>query len=207
MRFPNEPLTPHKANCGANAVALAIGRPLTTGRSYFFVVSVRANELGFPVLSDINNETAAASCLRFKLPDQRIRLSNCAPVCAGQVRATASWGRPANATRTDYLLGAQAGCVPNNIHSSINFAYLSGPSSPVQLSAGIEQRPTCTNNAQNRRHPTRRTAPTLGHREFPSETPSSMYPHANRTRCHLISVHRPYFATAPSSNTKPSPGS
>jgi peroxiredoxin len=53
---------------GANVVAIS---PQTAVNSR---KSVRTNELGFPVLSDVRNDTAAAFGLRFNLPDYLIEL-------------------------------------------------------------------------------------------------------------------------------------
>jgi peroxiredoxin len=53
---------------GASVVAIS---PQTAVNSR---KSVRTNELGFPVLSDVKNDTAAAFGLRFTLPDYLIEL-------------------------------------------------------------------------------------------------------------------------------------
>jgi peroxiredoxin len=59
---------PELQRYGANVVAIS---PQTAVNSR---KSVRTNELGFPVVSDTNNETAAAFGLRFNLPDYLIEL-------------------------------------------------------------------------------------------------------------------------------------
>jgi peroxiredoxin len=59
---------PELQRYGANVVAIS---PQTAVNSR---KSVRTNQLGFPVLSDTNNETAAAFGLRFNLPDYLIEL-------------------------------------------------------------------------------------------------------------------------------------
>lgn len=63
----NEVLPKFKA-LGANVVAIS---PQTAVNSR---KSVRTNQLGFPVLSDVKSETAAAFGLRFNLPDYLVDL-------------------------------------------------------------------------------------------------------------------------------------
>lgn len=53
---------------GANVVAVSPQTPVNSRKS------VRTNELRFPVLSDVGNETAAAFGLRFSLPDYLVDL-------------------------------------------------------------------------------------------------------------------------------------
>ncbi|WP_027214006.1 peroxiredoxin-like family protein [Burkholderia sp. WSM2232] len=53
---------------GANVVALSPQTPVNSRKS------VRTNELGFPVLSDVNGRTAADFGLRFALPDYLVEL-------------------------------------------------------------------------------------------------------------------------------------
>ncbi len=53
---------------GATVVAISPQTPVNSRKS------VRSNELGFPVLSDVNGQTGAAFGLRFALPDYLIEL-------------------------------------------------------------------------------------------------------------------------------------
>ncbi|MBR7993210.1 AhpC/TSA family protein [Burkholderia cenocepacia] len=53
---------------GANAVAISPQTPVNSRKS------VRTNELGFPVLSDVNGQTGADFGLRFALPDYLVEL-------------------------------------------------------------------------------------------------------------------------------------
>jgi peroxiredoxin len=53
---------------GANVVAISPQTPVNSRKS------VRTNELGFPVLSDVNGQTSAAFGLRFALPDYLVEL-------------------------------------------------------------------------------------------------------------------------------------
>ena len=53
---------------GANVVAISPQTPVNSRKS------VRTNELGFPVLSDVNGQTGADFGLRFALPDYLIEL-------------------------------------------------------------------------------------------------------------------------------------
>ncbi|MGF6768099.1 peroxiredoxin [Paraburkholderia sp. GAS199] len=53
---------------GANVVAISPQTPVNSRKS------VRTNELGFPVLSDVNGQTAADFGLRFALPDYLVEL-------------------------------------------------------------------------------------------------------------------------------------
>jgi peroxiredoxin len=53
---------------GANVVAISPQTPVNSRKS------VRTNELGFPVLSDVNGQTGAEFGLRFTLPDYLVEL-------------------------------------------------------------------------------------------------------------------------------------
>ena len=59
---------PHLRELGANVVAIS---PQTAVNSR---KSVRTNQLGFPVLSDVHGDTSAAFGLRFSLPDYLVDL-------------------------------------------------------------------------------------------------------------------------------------
>jgi peroxiredoxin len=61
-------ILPKIQSLGANVVAIS---PQTAVNSR---KSVRQNQLGFPVLSDVQNQTAAAFGLRFNLPDYLVEL-------------------------------------------------------------------------------------------------------------------------------------
>ncbi|MCA8406007.1 AhpC/TSA family protein [Burkholderia cenocepacia] len=59
---------PEIRSYGANVVAISPQTPVNSRKS------VRTNELGFPVLSDVNGQTGADFGLRFALPDYLVEL-------------------------------------------------------------------------------------------------------------------------------------
>lgn len=67
LRAINEVL-PQIQSLGANVVAISPQTGVNSRKS------VRDNQLGFPVLSDVQNQTAAAFGLRFNLPDYLVEL-------------------------------------------------------------------------------------------------------------------------------------
>ncbi|MCT9118213.1 AhpC/TSA family protein [Cupriavidus gilardii] len=109
----NEVLPQLKA-LGASVVAIS---PQTAVNSR---KSVRTNSLGFPVLSDTNNEVAAAFGLRFKLPDYLVdlykKLKNDLPAFNGDP----SWTLPMPAR---YVIGSD-GVV---LYSEVNPDYTHRP--------------------------------------------------------------------------------
>lgn len=109
----NEVLPKLKA-LGANVVAIS---PQTAVNSR---KSVRTNSLGFPVLSDTNNDVAAAFGLRFALPDYLVelykKLKNDLPAFNGDP----SWTLPMPAR---YVIGAD-GVV---LYSEVNPDYTHRP--------------------------------------------------------------------------------
>ncbi|CAB3963851.1 MULTISPECIES: peroxiredoxin-like family protein [Burkholderia] len=120
----NEAL-PALRELGANVVAIS---PQTAVNSR---KSVRTNELGFPVLSDVNGETGAAFGLRFALPDYLVdlykKLKNDLPAFNNDP----SWTLPMPAR---YVIG-QNGIV---LYSEVNPDYTHRPD-PSEMLPVIEK--------------------------------------------------------------------
>ncbi|PTB21879.1 alkyl hydroperoxide reductase [Trinickia symbiotica] len=109
----NEAL-PELQRYGANVVAIS---PQTAVNSR---KSVRINELGFPVLSDTHNGTAAAFGLRFELPDYLIELYQKLKNDLPTFNADPSWTLPMPAR---YVIGTN-GIV---LYSEVNPDYTHRP--------------------------------------------------------------------------------
>lgn len=107
---------------GANVVAVS---PQTAVNSR---KSVRNNKLGFPVLSDVRNETAAAFGLRFNLPDYLIDLYKKFKNDLPSFNGDPSWTLPMPAR---YVIG-QDGVV---LYSEINPDYTQRPEPSDMLPA------------------------------------------------------------------------
>jgi peroxiredoxin len=99
---------------GANVVAVS---PQTAVNSR---KSVRTNELRFPVLSDVRNETAAAFGLRFNLPDYLVDLYKLLKNDLPSFNDDPSWTLPMPAR---YVIG-QDGVV---LYSEVNPDYTRRP--------------------------------------------------------------------------------
>jgi peroxiredoxin len=109
----NEVLSQIQAN-GANVVAIS---PQTAVNSR---KSVRTNELGFPVLSDVNGQTGADFGLRFALPDYLVELYKNLKNDLPAFNNDPSWSLPMPAR---YVIG-QDGIV---LYSEVNPDYTRRP--------------------------------------------------------------------------------
>ncbi|WP_269506441.1 peroxiredoxin-like family protein [Burkholderia sp. IMCC1007] len=119
----NEAL-PALRELGANVVAIS---PQTAVNSR---KSVRTNQLGFPVLSDVNGETGAAFGLRFALPDYLVDLYKALKNDLPAFNNDPSWTLPMPAR---YVIG-QNGIV---LYSEVNPDYTHRPD-PSEMFPVIE---------------------------------------------------------------------
>ncbi|EHP41379.1 alkyl hydroperoxide reductase/ Thiol specific antioxidant/ Mal allergen [Cupriavidus basilensis OR16] len=99
---------------GANVVAISPQTPVNSRKS------VRTNELGFPVLSDVNGQTGADFGLRFALPDYLVELYKNLKNDLPAVNNDPSWTLPMPAR---YVIG-QDGIV---LYSEVNPDYTRRP--------------------------------------------------------------------------------
>ncbi|MDQ7976077.1 peroxiredoxin-like family protein [Paraburkholderia sp. SARCC-3016] len=99
---------------GANVVAISPQTPVNSRKS------VRTNELGFPVLSDVNGQTGADFGLRFALPDYLVELYKNLKNDLPAFNNDASWTLPMPAR---YVIG-QDGIV---LYSEVNPDYTRRP--------------------------------------------------------------------------------
>jgi peroxiredoxin len=116
---------PQLQSYGANVVAIS---PQTAVNSR---KSVRTNQLGFPVVSDTNNDTAAAFGLRFNLPDYLIELYKMLKNDLPAFNGDPSWTLPMPAR---YVIG-QDGIV---LYSEVNPDYTHRPD-PSEMFAVLEK--------------------------------------------------------------------